>query len=160
MNFQKVQKKNRKAISPVLATVILIAITLIAAIAIAGFVFGLFGQFTTSFTPSVSVSQLSHTPGTVGTLLAACGAVSGANLVVSNTGTAAGSVSVLTLTYSGHTETVALTGTCTIGASGSGTSQIGISVTAFDYTASAGEAFTGQVSGSSGGQAAFAGTFS
>lgn len=38
----------RKAISPVLATVILIAITLIAAIAIAGFVFGLFGSFTSS----------------------------------------------------------------------------------------------------------------
>jgi len=37
---------NRKAISPVLATVILIAITLIAAIVIAGFVFGLFGTFT------------------------------------------------------------------------------------------------------------------
>jgi len=38
--------RRRKAISPVLATVILIAITLIAAIAIAGFVFGLFGTFT------------------------------------------------------------------------------------------------------------------
>jgi flagellin-like protein len=40
--------KRRKAISPVLATVILIAITLIAAIAVAGFVFGLFGTFTSS----------------------------------------------------------------------------------------------------------------
>ena len=48
MNLEKVQRKNRKAISPVLATVILIAITLIAAIAIAGFVFGLFGSFTSS----------------------------------------------------------------------------------------------------------------
>ena len=37
---------SRKAISPVLATVILIAITLIAAIAISGFVFGLFGTYT------------------------------------------------------------------------------------------------------------------
>ena len=40
----------RKAISPVLATVILIAITLIAAVAIAGFVFGLFGTFTKTAT--------------------------------------------------------------------------------------------------------------
>jgi flagellin-like protein len=40
--------KKRKAVSPVLATVILIAITLIAAIAIAGFVFGLFGSFTST----------------------------------------------------------------------------------------------------------------
>ncbi len=57
MNFIKVQKKNRKAISPVLATVILIAITLIAAVAIAGFVFGLFGSFTNS--PQLSVSNAS-----------------------------------------------------------------------------------------------------
>jgi flagellin-like protein len=48
MNFEKVRRQKRKAISPVLATVILIAITLIAAIAIAGFVFGLFGSFTSS----------------------------------------------------------------------------------------------------------------
>jgi len=47
----------RKAISPVLATVILIAITLIAAIAIAGFVFGLFGTFTKTATVSASVTS-------------------------------------------------------------------------------------------------------
>jgi len=47
----------RKAISPVLATVILIAITLIAAIAIAGFVFGLFGSFTSSAQVSAQVTS-------------------------------------------------------------------------------------------------------
>jgi flagellin-like protein len=57
MNFEKVRKKNRKAISPVLATVILIAITLIAAIAIAGFVFGLFGSFTSSAQVSAQVTS-------------------------------------------------------------------------------------------------------
>jgi archaeal type IV pilus assembly protein PilA len=57
MNFEKVQRKNRKAISPVLATVILIAITLIAAIAIAGFVFGLFGSFTSSAQVSAQVTK-------------------------------------------------------------------------------------------------------
>lgn len=41
-------RQARRAISPVLATVILIAITLIAAIAVAGFVFGLFESFTRS----------------------------------------------------------------------------------------------------------------
>ncbi|MGP8125027.1 MAG: archaellin/type IV pilin N-terminal domain-containing protein [Nitrososphaerales archaeon] len=46
MNIEKHGK--RKAISPILATVILIAITLVAAVAIAGFVFGLFGTFTSS----------------------------------------------------------------------------------------------------------------
>jgi len=57
MNFQKVQRKNRKAISPVLATVILIAITLIAAVAIAGFVFGLFGSFTSTAQVQASVTS-------------------------------------------------------------------------------------------------------
>ena len=47
----------RKAISPVLATVILIAITLIAAIAIAGFVFGLFGTFTATARVQASVTS-------------------------------------------------------------------------------------------------------
>ena len=44
----KVTERNTRmrGISPVLATVILIAITLIAAIAISGFVFGLFGTYT------------------------------------------------------------------------------------------------------------------
>jgi archaeal type IV pilus assembly protein PilA len=60
MNIEKVQRKNRKAISPVLATVILIAITLIAAVAIAGFVFGLFGSFTSSAQVSAQVTSCTH----------------------------------------------------------------------------------------------------
>ena len=55
--MQIVNKSKRKAISPVLATVILIAITLIAAIAIAGFVFGLFGSFTSSAQVSAQVTS-------------------------------------------------------------------------------------------------------
>jgi flagellin-like protein len=56
----RIPTKKRKAISPVLATVILIAITLIAAIAIAGFVFGLFGSFTSSAQVSAQVISCSH----------------------------------------------------------------------------------------------------
>ena len=44
----RVPTRSRKATSPVLATVILIAITLIAAIAISGFVVGLFGTLTST----------------------------------------------------------------------------------------------------------------
>jgi len=53
----------RKAISPVLATVILIAITLIAAIAIAGFVFGLFGTFTSTARIAATTVTCNHTGG-------------------------------------------------------------------------------------------------
>jgi hypothetical protein len=69
-----------------LATVILIAITLIAAIAIAGFVFGLFGTFTSSATLQLSVVACVH--GNAGNAAGAgyC------NLAITNTGGASGSV--------------------------------------------------------------------
>jgi len=52
----------RKAISPVLATVLLIAITLIASAGIAGFVFGLFGTFTSTAQVSAGTVSCSGTP--------------------------------------------------------------------------------------------------
>jgi flagellin-like protein len=55
-------KVRRKGISPVLATVILIAITLIAAIAISGFVFGLFGTFTNTAKVEAVSYSCSGTP--------------------------------------------------------------------------------------------------
>ena len=86
MNFQKVRRKNRKAISPVLATVILIAITLIAAIAIAGFVFGLFGTFTSG--ANLQVTQTACVHGNAGNV-----AGSGyCTIYVANTGGASGSI--------------------------------------------------------------------
>ena len=54
--------KSRRAISPVLATVLLIAITLIASTAIAGFVFGLFGTFTSTAQVSAGTVSCSGTP--------------------------------------------------------------------------------------------------
>ena len=54
--------RSRKGISPVLATVILIAITLIAAVGIGGFVFGLFGTFTSTAQVSAGVATCSGTP--------------------------------------------------------------------------------------------------
>jgi archaeal type IV pilus assembly protein PilA len=55
-------RRSKKAISPVLATVILIAITLIAAVAIGGFVFGLFGTFTSTAQVSAGTVTCSGTP--------------------------------------------------------------------------------------------------
>jgi FlaG/FlaF family flagellin (archaellin) len=47
------RKRKHAAISPVIASIILIAVTIAVAIAVAGFVFGLFGTFTS--TPQVSI---------------------------------------------------------------------------------------------------------
>ncbi|HEV2226894.1 MAG TPA: archaellin/type IV pilin N-terminal domain-containing protein [Nitrososphaerales archaeon] len=54
--------RNRKGISPVLATVVLVAITLVAATAIAGFIFGLMGTFTSTATVASGASSCSGTP--------------------------------------------------------------------------------------------------
>ena len=93
MNFQRVQRKNRKAISPVLATVILIAITLIAAVAIAGFVFGLFGTFTSTARVQASVTSCSYAAG-----------VETCNIVLTNSGNAnTYPTASCSLTYKGAT---------------------------------------------------------
>ena len=90
MNIKRVQRKNRKAISPVLATVILIAITLIAAIAIAGFVFGQFGTLTTTAQISASVASCANSNSTCQILLTNTGNAAGTANSCSYTGTGGG----------------------------------------------------------------------
>ena len=87
--MQRDPKHRRKAISPVLATVILIAITLIAAVAVSGFVFGLFGTFTNTARVSAGTVSCSGTP----------------------------EVCVATLQNTGSAST-AITGVCTLGFAG------------------------------------------
>lgn len=87
----------RHAISPVLATVILIAITLIAATAISGFVFGLFGTYTNTARVEATSYACSGTPEicTVG---------------IQNIGTANAALSgTCTLTFAGNLYTGAAT---------------------------------------------------
>jgi len=95
MNIKKNSK--RKAISPILATVILIAITLVAAVAIAGFVFGLFGSLGSSANLSVvTVScSVSGTPDPTG--FSGTAAANTCFLLISNSGTAKGTVSACSI---------------------------------------------------------------
>jgi flagellin-like protein len=143
MKITNAQK--RKAISPVIATVILIAITLIAAIAIAGFVFGLFGSFTS--TAQVLVSSASCT--------AAVPAV--CTLTLSNSGTANTAVvaSTFTLTYGG----VKYGGSCAAGVVITAGTAAPVSCSVTGATAVSGEQFTGSLGLSNGGVVSFSGTF-
>jgi len=93
----RIPVKHRKAISPVLATVILIAITLIAAIAIAGFVFGLFGSFTSSAQVSAQVIICSN-PGS-GNVTDYC------TVKLTNTGTSNAAVTACAIRISGVSQT-------------------------------------------------------
>jgi len=86
----------RKAISPVLATVILIAITLIAAVAIATFVFGIFGTSASPATMSIQSSTVacwnSAGTGTAPVVGAVTVTKGDCAMKVQNTGTQAGSI--------------------------------------------------------------------
>ena len=87
MNFAS---GGRKGISPVLATVVLIAITIVAATSIAGFVFGLLGSFTSTATVSATSVSCTGTP-------EVC------TLIASNTGSGStGITGVCSLTFGGN----------------------------------------------------------
>jgi flagellin-like protein len=140
----------RKAISPVLATVILIAITLIAAIAVAGFVFGLFGSFTSTARVTISAPEIVHGTGVgiTGTLIAY------------NSGTSNANANSATLTYGGNTCAVTITGAPALITAGlaPGTT-ITVTGTAACLASTAGQSFVGSISLSNGGQVPFSGTF-
>jgi len=146
--------RRRKAISPVLATVILIAITLIAAIAVAGFVFGLFGSFTSSARVQISLATIVHSATSPG---------AGSSLLALNTGTSNTLANSVSLTWGGQTCSpvitlgpIQLTAGVSPGVSIPLTAASGSCAT---VVSTAGEAFTGIVYLSNGGQVPFSGTF-
>lgn len=101
MNTKKSSK--RKAISPILATVILIAITLVAAVAMAGFVFGLFGTLSSGANVQVSVTSCTGSSGIC-------------VLALSNTGSAPATANSCTI----YGASAGVTGTTSVGAGKSG----------------------------------------
>ena len=88
--------KKRNAISPVIATVILVAIVLIAAIAVATWFFGLFGTFTSPATLSINQDSIACNPSLYGTINIGSGGVAvpaqDCAMEVVNTGTSPGIV--------------------------------------------------------------------
>jgi len=161
----RIRKSNqRKAISPVLATVILIAITLIAAIAIAGFVFGLFGSFTSTAQVGGVQTYLTAAAATTSTGLtsATCSNAAGANFIAfRNTGTSSATISAFSLKYSGQTYTIGTAGgaACQVIAGGA-TVYVNLVYTAgAGLTATAGEQYIGSVSLSNGASAQYTGSF-
>jgi len=147
--------KRRKAISPVLATVILIAITLIAAIAVAGFVFGLFGSFTSSVRVQVSTETIYHGALGIGA------APPASTMLLLNTGTSNTNANGLTLTYGGQSCAPAITGAPVAVTAGVAPGvSLTITVGSCTVASTAGESFSGLVSLSNGAQVPFSGQFS
>jgi len=160
------KSRTRKGISPVLATVILIAITLIAAIAIAGFVFGLFGSFTSTaqvqgIQTYVTAADASKTTGLTS---ATCSATSGTDYIAfKNTGTSSATISAFTLKYGGQTYSIAATagvaGACTVTAGGAAVYVNLVFTGTTGIVANAGEQYIGSVSLSNGASPVYTGSF-
>jgi flagellin-like protein len=150
MNFEKVQRRKRKAISPVLATVILIAITLIAAIAIAGFVFGLFGTFTGGQNLQlVTQTCASGAGGAWAAGHALC------TLQISNTGGASGSVTGCSLYGTAQTSGTPAGTAATVTIPAGTTASAPVSVYCWGAALTAGSAVSGSLVVASGSPLAF-----
>ena len=168
MNNDKKERKNKqqiRAISPAIATVILIAITLVAGVAIGGFVFGLFGSQTTtaqvtSTSASIPVSYVNGT-GTRAAMAASCSATGG-NLKFSNTGSTNTAISSVAITYGGKSLDATPTGTCVVPSGGSlyvFIYQLPDTVASLGPTASSGAVYVGEAQLSNGARVPFTGTF-
>jgi flagellin-like protein len=165
MNRALRRMERRKAISPIIATVILIAITLIAAIAIAGFVFGLFGSFSASAQVSASSSIASTQATAAGQANFACQttAPTGSYILLTNSGTGAANALSVSVTAGGVTKTVPIGATaCVMSAAGGTTPDEYVTLTGLGFTGTQGASgvpYTGSVTLSNGAAVSFSGTF-
>jgi len=159
----------RKAISPIIATVLIIAVTLIAAVAIGGFVFGIFGSASSSAQVQVTGQNLVAADLLVGNAAAAptCSIAGAADdLTLTNTGTAATTVTGVTITWAGAVNSFSIVA-CTSAAAGnagalSNGNPINILFTATNHLSAdavTGQTYTGTVALGNGAVLLFSGAF-
>ena len=155
----------RRAVSPIIATVLIIAVTLIASVAIGGFVFGIFAQGQNSAQVAVTGTALLAADflSTGGTSTFTCASASSlAYLTLTNTGTGSASVATISITWAGANKAYSVSGACNIGASGStsATTYLIFPVTTqITPSAIAGQVYTGTVTLSNGAQLLMTGTW-
>ncbi|MBI4258329.1 MAG: type IV pilin N-terminal domain-containing protein, partial [Thaumarchaeota archaeon] len=103
----RTHKLSRRGISPVIATVILVAVTLVAGVSIGGFVFGLFGtQTNTAQVTGASSTFPSGALGGTGTAITCETGLGYGAFSLRNVGTANAVVTEMTLTYGGQSYTM------------------------------------------------------
>ncbi len=145
----------KKGISPIIATLTLVAVTLVAAVAVGGFIFGIFGSQTSTAQVSVTYTQITAATGnntfTIQVGGTAQNPVGTVRLV--NSGTSSIGIVGLSLTYGGSTYYAEGSGTISAG----GTEVIYIMT--LQTTSTSGQQFTGAVVLSNGAQVPFVGTF-
>lgn len=116
--------ENRRATSPILATVLTVVMAVFASFAVSGFVFGTISL--SQLAPEITVTGLSlpasaFATGGSATTFTCATTSSGASLALSNAGSARGTIVGVTITWAGTNNAFTLSGGCTVGASGSST---------------------------------------
>jgi len=156
---------HRNAISPVISTVLIISVTLVSAVSVGGFVFGVFGSSSNSARIQVTGISLVGETLAAGTNSATptCATSPAANsVIITNTGTVPASATLISITFGGSVYTFPITGACIVTAAGklSG-NPLSITMAATDLVAGAtsGATFTGTVTISNGAIVVFEGTF-
>ncbi|MDG6951440.1 MAG: hypothetical protein JRN12_06330 [Nitrososphaerota archaeon] len=161
----KISGQRRKAISPIVATVLIIAATLIAFAAVLGYIFGIFGSAASTANISATVTAAVHGPAGTSGIDQTAAAGGNITLALSNSGTGSTTVSSYSITFGGNTQTGSpATGTTlTItpsGKAGSAASANPLSVYIHIGTATtAGESFTGSITLANSEVVTFSGTF-
>ena len=155
----------RRAISPIIATVLIIAVTLIASVAIGGFVFGLFAQGQNSAQVAVTGTALKASDFLSGgsTKTFTCATTSsGSYMTLTNTGSGSAAEATVSFTWAGGTTAYVGPTNCNIGASGSATATTYLLFPATSQitpSATAGQSYSGTVTLSNGAQLLFTATW-
>jgi len=161
---------DRKAISPIIATVLIIAVTLIASVAIGGFVFGIFGQSQNSALVAVTGTSLlaaDFAANPVPTIFSCVTATPTIPyLTVTNTGSGSATIASVAITWAGTNNAFSAGGACNIGASGTTSSTSYLDFAAASHltatgamNAVSGQSYTGTITLTNGAQLLFTGTW-
>jgi len=150
-------KYQRKGISPLIATLTLIAVTLVAAVAVGGYVFGIFGSQTSTVQVSVTYAYIPDdvAEGTLQIVTEKPTEGTYGIITLQNLGTANVAINGVSLTYGGSTNYASLSSSASLKSGETAT----IYITSLPTKAVAGQQFTGAVVLSNGAQIPFAGTF-
>jgi flagellin-like protein len=165
MKIRNGKYAQRKAISPIIATVLIIAVTLIAAVAIGGFVFGIFGSSSATANVSVTASNFAAASfvggGPSGTVTCVSASPTGQYLTLTNSGTAAGTVTGLTISWGGATNSFTVPAGCDVGAAGSASATLYLEIASPELStaASSGQTYSLTATMSNGAGLLYTGTW-
>jgi flagellin-like protein len=160
----------RKAISPIIATVLIIAVTLIASVAVGGFVFGIFGEGEQDAQVAVTGTSLLAADFTANPVPTTFSCVTAAPtipyLTVTNTGSGSAAIASVAITWAGTNNAFSAAATCNIGASGTSSATSYLNFLAASHltatgatNALAGQSYTGTITLTNGAQLLFTGTW-